>query len=130
MRGFKMSGFDSKLTSQVDSRNMSTNTTNNISEGNLNATNSQISTSKSDVNISDINYAQTYNVGLQGNDLMNVVHGISGTASQMVGQTTQTIASILGVGKEVGKYLLYALGALIVGVVGFFVIRKMRKKKA
>lgn len=125
-----MSGFDSKLTSQVDSRNMSTNTTNNISEGNLNATNSQISTSKSDVNISDINYAQTYNVGLQGNDLMNVVHGISGTASQMVGQTTQTIASILGVGKEVGKYLLYALGALIVGVVGFFVIRKMRKKKA
>lgn len=130
MRGFKMSGFDSKLTSQVDSRNMSTNTTNNISEGNLNATNSQISTSKSDVNISDINYAQTYNVGLQGNDLMNVVHGISGTASQMVGQTTQTIASILGVGKEVGKYLLYALGALIVGVVGFFVIRKIRKKKA
>lgn len=125
-----MSGFDSKLTSQVDSRNMSTNTTNNISEGNLNATNSQISTSKSDVNISDINYAQTYNVGLQGNDLMNVVHGISGTASQMVGQTTQTIASILGVGKEVGKYLLYALGALIVGVVGFFVIRKIRKKKA
>lgn len=125
-----MSGFDSKLTSQVDSRNMSTNTTNNISEGNLNATNSQISTSKSDVNISDINYAQTYNVGLQGNDLMNVVHGISGTASQMVGQTTQTIASILGVGKEVGKYLLYALGALIVGVVGFFVIRKVRKKKA
>ena len=125
-----MSGFDSKLTSQVDSRNMSTNTTNNISKGNLNATNSQISTSKSDVNISDINYAQTYNVGLQGNDLMNVVHGISGTASQMVGQTTQTIASILGVGKEVGKYLLYALGALIVGVVGFFVIRKVRKKKA
>lgn len=125
-----MSGFDSKLTSQVDSRNMSTNTTNNISDGNLNATNSQISTSKSDVNISDINYAQTYNVGLQGNDLMNVVHGISGTASQMVGQTTQTIASILGVGKEVGKYLLYALGALIVGVVGFFVIRKIRKKKA
>lgn len=125
-----MSGFDSKLTSQVDSRNMSTNTTNNISEGNLNATNSQISTSKSDVNISDINYAQTYNVGLQGNDLMNVVHGISGTASQMVGQTTQTISSILGVGKEVGKYLLYALGALIVGVVGFFVIRKIRKKKA
>ena len=125
-----MSGFDGKLTSQVDSRNMSTNTTNNISEGNLNATNSQISTSKSDVNISDINYAQTYNVGLQGNDLMNVVHGISGTASQMMGQTTQTIASILGAGKEVGKYLLYALGALIVGVVGFFVIRKMRKKKA
>lgn len=125
-----MSGFDSKLTSQVDSRNMSTNTTNNISEGNLNATNSQISTSKSDVNISDINYAQTYNVGLQGNDLMNVVHGISGTASQMVGQTTQTIASILGVGKEVGKYLLYGIGALIVGIVGFLVIKKARKKKA
>lgn len=125
-----MSGFDSKLTSQVDSRNMSTNTTNNISEGNLNATNSQISTSKSDVNISDIQYAQTYNVGLQGNDLMNVVHGISGTASQMVGQTTQTIASILGVGKEVGKYVFYALGALVVGFVGFLVIKKARKTKA
>lgn len=125
-----MSGFDSKLTSQVDSRNMSTNTTNNISEGNLNATNSQISTSKSDVNISDINYAQTYNVGLQGNDLMNVVHGISGTASQMVGQTTQTISNILGVGKEVGKYVLYAIGALFVAIIGFFVIKKVRKKKA
>ena len=125
-----MSGFDSKLTSQVDSRNMSTNTTNNISEGNLNATNSQISTSKSDVNISDINYAQTYNVGLQGNDLMNVVHGISGTASQMVGQTTQTISNILGIGKEVGKYALYALGALALGIIGFLVIKKARKKKA
>lgn len=125
-----MSGFDSKLTSQVDSRNMSTNTTNNISEGNLNATNSQISTSKSDVNISDINYAQTYNVGLQGNDLMNVVHGISGTASQMVGQTTQTISNILGVGKEVGKYVLYAVGALFVAIIGFLVIKKVRKKKA
>lgn len=125
-----MSGFDSKLTSQVDSRNMSTNTTNNISEGNLNATNSQISTSKSDVNISDINYAQTYNVGLQGNDLMNVVHGISGTASQMVGQTTQTISNILGIGKEVGKYVLYAVCGLVVCGVGFLVIRKMRKKKA
>lgn len=125
-----MSGFDSKLTSQVDSRNMSTNTTNNISEGNLNATNSQISTSKSDVNISDINYAQTYNVGLQGNDLMNVVHGISGTASQMVGQTTQTISNILGVGKEVGKYVLYAIGALFVAIIGFLVIKKVRKKKA
>lgn len=125
-----MSGFDSKLTSQVDGRNMSTNTTNNISEGNLNATNSQISTSKSDVNISDINYAQTYNVGLQGNDLMNVVHGISGTASQMVGQTTQTISNILGVGKEVGKYVLYAIGALFVAIIGFLVIKKVRKKKA
>lgn len=125
-----MSGFDSKLTSQVDSRNMSTNTTNNISEGNLNATNSQISTSKSDVNISDINYAQTYNVGLQGNDLMNVVHGISGTASQMVGQTTQTISNILGIGKEVGKYVLYAIGALFLGIVGFLIIKKARKKKA
>lgn len=125
-----MSGFDSKLTSQVDSRNMSTNTTNNISEGNLNATNSQISTSKSDVNISDINYAQTYNVGLQGNDLINVVHGISGTASQMVGQTTQTISDILGVGKEAVKYLFYGLCGLVVCGVGFLVIRKMRKKKA
>ena len=125
-----MSGFDSKLTSQVDSRNMSTNTTNNISEGNLNATDSQISTSKSDVNISDINYAQTYNVGLQGNDLMNVVHGISGTASQMVGQTTQTISNILGIGKEVGKYVLYAIGALFLGIVGFLIIKKARKKKA
>lgn len=125
-----MSGFDSKLTSQVDSRNMSTNTTNNLSEGNLNATNSQISTSKSDVNISDINYAQTYNVGLQGNDLMNVVHGISGTASQMVGQTTQTISNILGIGKEVGKYVLYGLCGLVVCGVGFLVIKKARKKKA
>ena len=129
-----MSGFDSKLTSQVDSRNMSTNTTNNISEGNLNATNSQISTSKSDVNISDINYAQTYNVGLQGNDLMNVVNGVAGTASQMVAQATNATAnginSLLGFSKEVGKYALYALGALALGIIGFLVIKKARKKKA
>lgn len=129
-----MSGFDSKLTSQVDSRNMSTNTTNNISEGNLNATNSQISTSKSDVNISDINYTQTYNVGLQGNDLMNVVSGVAGTASQMVAQATNatanSISSLLGFSKKVGKYALYTLGALALGLVGFLVIRKARKKKA
>lgn len=129
-----MSGFDSKLTSQVDSRNMSTNTTNNINEGNLNATNSQISTSKSDVNISDINYAQTYNVGLQGNDLMNVVNGVAGTASQMVAQATNAtangISSLLGFSKELGKYALYALGALALGIIGFLVIKKARKKKA
>lgn len=126
-------GFDSKLTSQVDSRNMSTNTTNNVSEGNLNATNSQITTTKSDVNISDINYAQTYNVGLQGNDLMNVVHGISGTASQMVSQATnataQGIAELLGAGQKVGKYIVYGLCALLgLGVI-VLIARKIKGNK-
>lgn len=127
-----MAGFDSKLTSQVDNHSTNTNTSNSISDGNINAgASASVNSTKNETTISGIDYNQTYNLGLQGNDLMNVVAGVSGTAQAMVQQATNATAqglnNLMGNAKGIAKYIGIGIGVLVFVIAGILLIKRRKK---